>query len=170
MERIQEIVQGEIDQLLSQLGVKADTQIIDQDGAYLIDITCADDPALLIGKHAEGLLALQRIMQIIIFKKFPEKVEILVDINGYRQRQKDRLNQIAQNVASRVSKEGRSSILRSFNAYERKIIHEYISTNFPDLQTQSDGEEPDRVLVISSKTGDNSMTALEEEFSIDENL
>lgn len=170
MEEIKTTITDGVNELLAQLGVDASVMVVEQEGAYQVNITCVDDPSLLIGKHAEGLLAIQRVMQIMLYKKFPDKVEITIDINGYRERQKSRLNQIAQNVAERVSSEGRSSMLRSFSAYERKIIHEYISVNFPQLSTRSEGEEPDRVIVISSKTGDDSMAALEEEFNIEDNI
>ena len=164
MEETKKTINEVIKVILKQLGVDATFSLSETDGVFTVSITCNDDPSLLIGKHAEGLLALQRILQIILFKKLDRKTEILVDINNYRERQRERLEQIADNVASRVSRDRRSYILRSFNAYERKIIHEYISLKYPDLKTHSEGEEPARALIVSSSGGDDSIAALEEEF------
>ena len=123
MDDTQKIILTEAQQLLKELGVDASCEVSEKEGVYSINITCKDDPSLLIGKYAEGLLAMQRVLQIILFKKLPVKTEILVDINGYRERQRERLEQIADNIGSRVMKDKRSSILRSFNAYEPKKIY-----------------------------------------------
>ncbi len=164
MDDIKTIITTEVKELLKQLGVDAGFEVSETDNVFSVAITCNDDPSLLIGKHAEGLLSIQRVLQIILFKKFDSKVEVLVDINDYRERQRGRLEQIADNIAMRVERDNRSSTLRSFNAYERKIIHEYISLKYPNLQTHSEGEEPSRVLIVSSTGGDDSIAALEEEF------
>ena len=164
MDKIQKIITDEASALIKQLGVQADLAVTkDAENVYLVNIHCHDDPSLLIGKFAEGLLAIQRVLQIIMFKKTDAKVNILVDINEYRERQKERLSQIADTVADRVRNEKKPSTLRSFNAYERKIIHEYVSKKYPGLKTYSEGEEPSRVLVIDSNNK-TEVSALEDEF------
>lgn len=164
MDKAQKIITDETTTLLKQLGIPADISVTkDDEGVFLVSIHCHEDPSLLIGKFAEGLLAFQRILSIILFKKINEKITILVDINEYRERQKERLAQIADSIAVKVIEEKKPSTIRSFNAYERKIIHEYISKKYPDLKTYSEGEEPNRVLVIDC-ADKKELSELEDEF------
>ena len=83
------------------------------------------------------------------FKTFQEAVNILVDVNDYRQRQKERLYAICDNVVKRVNEEKNVVTLRSFNAYERKIIHEYIGKKYPVIETHSEGEGSERKLLVA---------------------
>src|SRR3989344_8847377 len=105
----------------------------------------------LFSKHAHTLAAIQRVISAMVYKKFQKKIDVLVDVNDYRDVQKERLTKIADNVAQRVLEEKRSARLSSFSPYERKIIHEHISNHYHTLGSQSEGEGRERVLVVSLK-------------------
>lgn len=144
--KIQEITQT----LCDMIGVKAVVSVTQEDDVFIVKID-SDDASLLIGKHARTLASLQRVLSAMTFKNFDEKVNILVDINDYRDQQKERLQTIANNIAERVINEKKNAKLSSFNAYERRIIHEHISQNFETLESHSEGEGKFRQLVIALK-------------------
>jgi spoIIIJ-associated protein len=146
-EAIQELTQD----LLKNLGFDAQVEVTPQQEMYYVHIKTEDDPSLIIGKHARMLGSLQRILSAMLYKKFEHKVDILLDVNDYRESQKERLVGIADNIARRVIDEERESSLSSFSAYERRIIHEHIGENYHSLESYSEGEGKFRKLVIAPK-------------------
>lgn len=152
-----ETIQNLTETLLEKLGFDASVTVTDEDGVARIHIQTEEDASLLIGKHARMLAALQRVLGAMLFKHMQEKVDILVDVNDYRDAQKERLAGIADNVARRVIDENRPAQLSSFSAYERKIIHEHISQNYHSLESYSEGEGKYRKLVIAKKAEDDSI-------------
>ena len=152
MEEKVNTIQTLIGDIVTKLGFDAKVDVTEQEGGvFLVHIKTEDDASMLIGKHARMLSSLQRILSAMLFKAFQEKVDVLVDVNDYREVQKERLVGIASNVAQRVIDEDRPAQLSSFSAYERKIIHEYIAENYQSLESHSEGEEKYRKLVISKK-------------------
>lgn len=145
------VLQNEAKDYFAILDIKADIDVSYHDGAYVINATVTDDPAPLIGYHAENLNALQRLIIISSYQKINDKIDVLLDINNYRARQKERIEGIAQSTAERVISSKASISLRDFDPYERKLVHQFISTHFPDLITTSEGEGNDRKLVVRKK-------------------
>lgn len=137
--------------LIDKLGFNAKVEVTEDSEIFLIHITTEDDASMLIGKHARMLAALQRVLGAMLFKQLGETADILVDVNDYRDAQKERLINIANNVAQRVVEEDRPARLSSFSAYERKIIHEHINSNYHSLESFSEGEGKFRKLVIQKK-------------------
>ncbi|HLC94113.1 MAG TPA: R3H domain-containing nucleic acid-binding protein [Patescibacteria group bacterium] len=152
MKNITEILEKEAKELLSMMHVKAEVMVREENGAYSVGITSDEDAPLLIGKYGETLQAIQRILEAILYKAVAERVDIAVNINDYRERQKERLAHIAERTAQKVKEEGREAYLHSFSAYERKIIHEYITHTHPELTSYSEGEGDERKIIISPKT------------------
>ena len=118
---------------------------------YFIQIKSQNNAPFLIGRHGERLQAIQRIMEVILFKIYGENIELVVDINDYHQQQKEHLEKIAETVAQRVLAQKKEHTLKSFSAYERKIIHQYINKNYSELVSYSKGEDLERILVIALK-------------------
>lgn len=152
MEEKKQAIQTLTQELLDQLGFAAELELTEEeDDVIRVHIKTDEDASLLIGKHARMLASLQRILSAMLFKRMGEKVDALVDVNDYRDAQKERLAGIADNIAQRVIDEDRPARLASFSAYERKIIHEHISTNYQSLESYSEGEGKYRKLVIAKK-------------------
>lgn len=147
----QETIHQLASDLIDKLGYKADISVEPRDEGYYVHIKTEEDVSLLIGYHAQTLRGLQRILSLMVFKRLDKKVPLIVDINDYRAAQKERLEKVAEDVVAQVKTEGRAARLSSFSAYERKIIHEFISTSHPDLTSHSEGEGEDRILVIEMK-------------------
>lgn len=104
----------------------------------------------LIGYRGETLYALQNIISSISGKGLNNRVRVILDIEGYKQKRENTLEELADKLAKTVLKTKKSVTLEPMQAYERKIIHSRIQ-NFEKLETRSIGEEPRRKIVISLK-------------------
>src|SRR5690554_455532 len=103
----------------------------------------------LIGKGGKTLIALQTLVNIVVNNYYPEedKKVVFVDISGYKKRRERNLEMMATNYAKQVARSRRKVQLNRLNAYERKIIHNKLST-WKNVKTYSVGEEPNRTLII----------------------
>lgn len=138
-----------VEELLQKIDINAEVVISLEEERYIVQLNTESDAPFLIGRFGETLLSLQRIIEAMMYKKINEETNILINVNDYRERQRERLEKIADNLAQRVIEQGRDAYLRSFSSYERKIIHEYIGTKYPDLVSHSEDEGEERKLVIS---------------------
>jgi len=146
-----QIVKAEAEALLSKMIDSCEIEVTEIEGSYQILIKTEEHAPTVIGRHGETIRAIQKILEVIFYKQFGEPIELLVNVNDYREKQRERLEGIAKDVAERVVAENKEQQLRSFSAFERKLIHEYISTNYPHLVTHSEGEGKERMLIVGPK-------------------
>jgi spoIIIJ-associated protein len=106
-----------------------------------------DDLSMLIGKRAETLNAFQYIASLIVTKELGRFVSLVVDVEGYRERRHNQVRQIAKRMAEQAIRTGRRQVLEPMPASERRIIHIELR-NYPNLKTESIGEEPYRKVTI----------------------
>lgn len=104
----------------------------------------------LIGYRGETLNALQTLLSSISNKDIDEKVRVILDISGYREKRKKVLEELAEKVAKTVEKTRKKVVLEPMSAYERKIIHSKLQKN-NKVTTESIGEEPNRKVAILLK-------------------
>ena len=104
----------------------------------------------LIGYRGETLYSLQNILSAIAGKGIKERVRVILDIEGYKDKRQKALEDLAQKVAKTVIRTRKPVKLEPMQAYERKIIHSKLQEN-PKVETTSVGEEPHRRIVISLK-------------------
>ena len=83
----------------------------------------ASNAAILIGRHGRTLDALQYIVRKIVRKKTNTKVPTSFDVEGYRDRRKESLTQLALRLGEKVKKSGKPATISPMNAYDRRIIH-----------------------------------------------
>jgi spoIIIJ-associated protein len=145
------VIKQEAEQLLAKMISSPQLEVVQEENIFHIIIKTQDEAPTVIGRHGETIRALQKILEVILYKKLGEPVDILVNINDYREKQKERLEGIAKEVAERTKETGQPGYLRGMSSYERKLIHEYITQNYPQLSTYSIGEGRDRRLVIDLK-------------------
>ncbi len=105
---------------------------------------------VLIGKHGQTLDALQYLTNLAANKGRKGWNRVILDAENYRQRRRQTLERLAQNLADRVKRTGRKAMLEPMNPYERKIVHVSLQ-NDPQITTYSEGEEPYRKVVIDLK-------------------
>lgn len=118
---------------------------------YFVTIKTEEEASTLIGRHGDTVRAFQRILEVMLFKEIAERVYVVVDVNDYRLKQKERLEYIATQHAEAVMESESPAYLRGFSAYERRIIHEYVTQTYENLASYSLGEGRDRRLVITIK-------------------
>ena len=106
-----------------------------------------EDSALLIGRRGETLRALQLLVRTIVGRKLGTNINFSVDVEGYDDRRRQSLSNLADRVASRVIKTGRSIELEPMSARERRIVHISLADQ-KGIQTESSGEGKDRRVVI----------------------
>lgn len=114
-----------------------------------INIT-GEDSGFLIGYRGDVLNSLQTILSSIANKNTDSKIRVILDIENYRNKRKETLENLAIKVAKTVSRTGKPITLEPMGAYERKIIHSKLQDN-KYVTTHSIGEEPNRKVVISKK-------------------
>ena len=109
-----------------------------------------DDLGYLIGYRGETLYALQNILSTIAGKDIQNKVRVILDVQGYKEKREKTLEELAEKVAKTVVRTKKSVKLEPMKAYERKIIHSKLQQH-PRVETTSVGEEPYRRIIVSLK-------------------
>lgn len=136
--------------LLEAMGIVGEVDITEVDGSTYVEIWADDDPdalGLLIGKRGNTLESIQDLVRIAVHRLTGERCSVLVDVEDYRKRRRTQILQRARDAARRVQKSGRQEILEPMSAYERKVVHDAVA-EIGGLQTASEGEEPERRVVI----------------------
>ena len=110
----------------------------------------SDNIGYLIGYRGETLYAMQNILSAIAGRGIENRVRVILDIEGYKEKREKALEELALKVAKTVIKTGKSIKLEPMRAYERKIIHSKLQEN-DKVETNSVGEEPHRRIIISLK-------------------
>ena len=115
-------------------------------GGPLFEIE-GDDSGLLIGRKGETLRSLQFMVRFLVSRKTGERANLSVDVEGYDDRRRQSLSSLANRVAQRVVKTGRSIELEPMNPRERRLVHITLSEN-GDVYTESSGTGEGRRVVI----------------------
>ncbi len=138
--------------VLRELLVSADMEVTavvrEVSGRYVNIQLDGKDAAFLVGKHGEVLNALQYLLNIIVTKRVPSGARATLDANDYRRRREDALTKLASSIAQQVVDRGEEAVLDALPAFERRIVHKALGV-IPGIQTYSEGEEPNRRVVIA---------------------
>ena len=149
--------QGEIgadfvDGLLARMGIPATVDPAFENGTMYVDILGDgpddDDMGLLIGRYGQTLEAIQELTRSAVIQRTGERSRVVVDVEDYKRRQRDRLEARARGIAERVARTGREEELDPMNPFERKLVHDVVAS-VPGVASASRGEEPERRVVIS---------------------
>ena len=114
-----------------------------------VEIT-GQDTGYLIGYRGNVLNAMQVLLNNIANKGINERVRVLLNIGGYKEKREKDLKELADKIAGTVIKKRKSITLEPMTSYERKIIHSRLQEN-TKVETHSIGEEPNRKIVVSLK-------------------
>ena len=123
---------------------KIDVVILDD--SYLVKVDIGN-PKTLIGERGQTLLEIQHILRLIIKKKVQRQIFIELDINDYKKKKKEVLNEIAKDIGNEVVFYKKEKILPPMNPYERRIIHLALK-EMEGVETESVGEGLNRKVVI----------------------
>jgi spoIIIJ-associated protein len=122
------------------------TVAVEEKGEFLVATLGGSDLGLLIGRHGQTIDALQYLANAIAHRRGAER-RIVVDAAGYRSRRESALQAMAHRSVERAVATRRRVELEPMTAVERKVVHEFLKDD-PEVETASEGSEPNRFVVI----------------------
>ena len=140
-----------IEKVTKAMHLLVSISVISNEDAITLNLK-GDDLGILIGKHGQTLDALQYLTNLVANREGRERIRFIVDVEDYRKRRADTLQQLALRLADRVKRSGDRVVLEPMTPHERKIIHMSLQEDLR-IETYSEGEEPFRRVVIVSKRG-----------------
>ena len=136
-----------IQQIAKEMKIDDLTILTEQKGKYVTLRLESKKAALLIGKRGQTLNALQQLSQLVANKYANHFLMIQLDVENYRERRQESLEQLADRMADKAIRTGKKVEFEPMPSYERKVIHNAL-THRLDIETVSVGTEPNRYLVI----------------------
>jgi spoIIIJ-associated protein len=143
-ERVREVV----GRVIEALGLDASVEVVETAEEIRATVDGPDEMGRLIGRHGQTIDALQHLAWRAAFHDRDERKSVIVDAAGYRQRREEALQRQADRAASEALRFGRPVELEPMSASERKTVHNYLAER-TDVETHSEGDEPERRLVVS---------------------
>jgi spoIIIJ-associated protein jag len=147
----EDIIRDYIKKIYACMDIDVEVEVTGREDTLLVDIK-GEEASVLIGRHAESLDALQTIVNIVLSKETGEHTRVILDIENYRSRREESLISYAKKMAQKVISRRRSIKLDPMNPYERRIIHSALQEN-DKITTFSEGEDPNRRIVLALKRG-----------------
>ena len=153
IESIAELGKKILENLLNGLNIKANIEkkIREKSISYNLH---SDSSAILIGKHGKNLETLKTYLNASINSQVGIYVNIMIDIDNYKEKQNYFLTRDVKKIAREVTLSKMEVKLDPMNSYERRIVHNALS-KFDYIETKSEGEEPNRYVVIKYKEKQN---------------
>lgn len=152
MNQFDENAQSYLEKILAILDIEAAVIQEDLDETtvcYRIDCK-ADDARMLIGRNGKTLESLQFVVRQMCRSNMLEHAPFVIDVLDYRSRRKRTMEDNAKRGAVDVlNGDVERFALEPMNAYERRLVHNYLQENFPELSSDSEGEGEERHIVIS---------------------
>jgi spoIIIJ-associated protein len=142
-----ECVQEVLEQIASGIGVDAEVNLTEDSDGVTAEFV-GDDLALLIGHHGQTIDAIQHLAYRIAFRRRGEPLRVVVDAAGYRERRAVALRAAGDQAAEAAIHDRRPVALEAMSAQERRVVHEHLKPRH-DVETYSEGQEPDRRLVVA---------------------
>lgn len=144
-----ELLQTKLAEMLQLLGHQAVVQVDEsevEDRFYLEVKITVDDPAELIGRHGSLIDSLATVANMFV-PKGEKRYSVIIDVNGYRAEREEAIKHRTQRAIDEVVSSGESVSLEPMKPWERRIVH-LVAQERTDIVTESQGEEPDRSVVI----------------------
>jgi len=138
-----------INEITNLMGLTINLEVRRKDSTISIKIF-SDHNAVLIGKNGYTISALQTIVRQILYNEVEDNVNILLDVENYKEKKIKGIEALAKRTAREVAKTKVEAKLDSMNSYERRIVHSLLSED-KYVYTESIGEEPNRCVVIKPK-------------------
>jgi spoIIIJ-associated protein len=150
LDHIADTAVSAIQSILGAFGIEATIDEYEgEEGEIILDIV-GGELGLLIGRHGKTLDSLQTLVAAITSRQIGHRFPVVVDVEGYRGRRREKLEDIARRTAERVGRQGRAVKLRPMTSYERRVVHMTLRED-RRVVTGSEGDEPFRSVVVSPK-------------------
>jgi spoIIIJ-associated protein len=143
-----EQVEELLERVVEALGLNASVEVVSDDDTVTGTVH-GTDLGLFIGRHGQTIEAVQHLAyRVAVHRGGGERKRIVIDAEGYRARREEALRRQADQAADDAVRYKRPVALDAMTASERKVVHEYLRDR-GDVETYSEGEEPDRHLVVA---------------------
>lgn len=142
-----ELLEELLEEVTEGLGLEVEVEVEEGDG-LLSGRVRGEDVGLFIGRRGQTIDAVQHLAQRIVFPDGPSPVRVVIDADGYRERRAELLRADADDAAEEALRDGRPVELDPMPPSERRIVHEYLRER-GGVETHSEGDEPERYLVVS---------------------
>jgi spoIIIJ-associated protein len=150
LDRVADEAVSVIQSVLDGFGIDATIEEYEGDeGEIILDIVGAD-LGLLIGRHGRTLDSMQVLVSAITNRRLGFRYPVLVDVEGYRNRRRAKLEEMGQRAAERAVRQKGAVKLRPMSALERRVVHMSLRDD-SRVTTASEGEEPFRAVVVSPR-------------------
>jgi spoIIIJ-associated protein len=140
-----------LEEIADGLGLDVEVEVREDDGVLRGSLR-GEDVGLFIGRRGQTIDAVQHLAQRIVFREGPSPVRVVVDADGYRERRAETLRADAEEAAEEALRSRAPVELEPMPAAERRIVHEYLRDR-GGVETHSEGDEPERRLVVSPLGG-----------------
>lgn len=142
-----------LQKVLAAMNITADIEVVYDEENEMVEVNLiGEDMGILIGKRGQTLDSLQYLVSLVVNKGSEKYLKVKLDTENYRERRKETLENLAKNIAFRVRKTQKPVTLEPMNPYERRIIHSALQ-NDKYCETHSEGEDPNRKVIVSLKKG-----------------
>ncbi len=152
-EDVLEFIKEFLRDVTKYMGLTVNMEVKKRDDNVAISLY-SDNNSILIGKDARTLGALTTILKQAIYNQIGTYYNFVLDVSEYKEKQQFFIEKAAKKVAREVQKSKVPAKLDPMNSYERRIVHNAL-TNFKGIYTESEGEEPNRYVVIKPKEETN---------------
>ncbi len=139
-------IKEQLKEITDQMGVKVNLECRNRENYIGINIFSNTNNAILIGKNGRTIDALQRVLKHSILNTTGFYVNLILDVEGYKENQHRYLERDAKTKAVEAQTSGETQRLENMNSYQRRLVHNFLSSM--DVTTESEGEEPNRYVVI----------------------
>jgi len=143
---IAEFLKEKISELINNMGIECQFETNVREEQINIKMY-SDKNSILIGKNGQTLMAIQTVLRQMVHNEIGMYPYILLDVENYKEKKISNLERTAKRIAKEVQKTKIDVSLDNMNSYERRIIHNVL-TKFKNISTTSEGEEPNRHVVI----------------------
>lgn len=133
-------------ELVTNMGVEVNIEVSIREQQITLKMY-SDKNNILIGKNGQTLVALTNILKQMIYNELGKYPYLLLDVENYKEKKISNIERTAKRVAHEVAKTKIDAALENMNSYNRRIIHNVL-TNYKNIVTISEGEEPNRHVVI----------------------
>lgn len=143
---VMEYIKGYLKELSDLIGIKVDFETQKRENYIKVNMI-SDNNAILIGKNGRTMSSIQTLIRQSVQNRLGIKINIILDANEYKQKQEKNIERLAIRLAKDVIKTKVEVKMDSMNSYERRLVHNVL-TNFKGVTTKSEGEEPNRFVII----------------------
>jgi len=143
------IVKNFLREVTLSMGLGMEIELKQKDRRIYVNFV-GDGMGILIGKRGQTIDSLQYLTNLVLSGREIRDISVILDTGNYRKRRKDTLEALARHIARRVRDKRQSVKLEPMSRFERHIIHTALQNN-KDVRTYSEGNEPHRYVVVTTK-------------------